>query len=67
MKLLSKEEWQALKASVADAFADLYKAECAGTQPEGQIENLKLCVNTLNDYLEYDFYDEQKIAICESC
>lgn len=59
MKLLSKEEWLSLKASVADAFADLYKAECNGTLPEGQVENLKICVNALNDYLERDTYDEQ--------
>lgn len=59
MKLLSKEEWLSLKASVADAFADLYKAECNGTLPEGQVENLQICVNALNDYLERDTYDEQ--------
>ena len=58
MKQLSKEEWLSLKASVADAFADLYKAECNGTLPEGQIENLQTCVNALNDFLE-DTYDEQ--------
>lgn len=59
MKQLSKEEWLTLKASVADAFADLYKAECSGTLPEGQIENLQICVCALNDFLERDTYDEQ--------
>lgn len=59
MKQLSKEEWLSLKASVADAFGDLYKAECNGTLPEGQVENLKICVNALNDFLEKDTYDEQ--------
>ena len=59
MKQLSKEEWFSLKASVADAFADLYKAESNGTLPEGQVENLKICLNALNDFLEKDTYDEQ--------
>ena len=59
MKQLSKEEWLTLKASVADAFADLYKAECNGTLPEGQVENLQICVCALNDFLERDTYDEQ--------
>ena len=60
MKQLSREEWMSLKASVADAFADLYKAECNGTLPEGQVENLQICINALNDYLERDTYDEQQ-------
>lgn len=61
MKKLSKEEWLTLKASVADAFADLYKAECNGTLPEGQIENLQICVNALNDFLEsYKSYSTNK-------
>lgn len=66
MKQLSKEEWLSLKASIADAFADLYKAECNGTLPDGQVENLKICVNALNDYLERDTYDEQPDKELES-
>lgn len=59
MKQLKKEEWLSLKASIADAFSALYNAECNGTLPDGQVENLKICVNALNDYLERDTYDEQ--------
>lgn len=66
MKQLSKEEWLSLKASIAYAFSALYKAECNGTLPDGQVENLKICVNALNDYLERDTYDEQPDKELES-
>ncbi|SFO58483.1 hypothetical protein [Prevotella sp. tf2-5] len=52
MTKMNESEWYSLKASVADAFSDVYAAECASKLTEGQAENLKICLSTLNMFLE---------------
>ena len=49
---MNESEWYSLKASVADAFSDVYSAECDNKLTEGQAENLKICLSTLNMFLE---------------
>ena len=44
-------EWLSLKANVADAFADVYAAESGACLTDGQVANLLVCVNALNDFL----------------
>lgn len=59
---MNEKEWYSLKASVADAFANVYAAECDCNLTEGQAENLKLCLKVLNEYLDEDAttYDDGK-------
>lgn len=49
---MNESEWYSLKASVADAFSDVYAAECDCKLNEGQAENLKVCLSSLNMFLE---------------
>lgn len=53
----SHQEWLSMKATLADAFAALHFAESM-TLKEGDVENISLCLKTLNDYLEKDLPDE---------
>lgn len=48
----TKLDWMALKASIADAFATVYKAGQDGVLADRQVENLNLCLCALNEYLE---------------
>ena len=48
----TESEWYSLKASIADAFADVYRAENDQTLTLGQAENLRVCLKTLNEFLE---------------
>lgn len=49
---IDESEWYSLKASVADAFSDVYAAECDNKLTEGQSDNLKVCLKALNEFLE---------------
>lgn len=49
MELTFKET---IKASIADAFADVYTANQDGGLTDAQADNLYLCLKELNSYLE---------------
>lgn len=51
---MKQEEWYSLKASVADAFSVVNGPKAVGLS-EGDIDNLNLCLSTLNNYLDNDF------------
>lgn len=56
---MNEQQYYNLKASIADAFADIYGLETACSITNAQAENLKICIKGLNL-----FVDEQ-VTTCD--
>lgn len=54
---MKKDEWFGLKASLCDAFAALQYAQDKPMK-EADVDNCKILLTVLNDYLEKDFPDD---------